>query len=64
MFVVMFRPEPCVGVHFHSCPECYEQKLCVEACSRERDLEDDGMQAGSICVCDDCSTWAEPREGE
>lgn len=48
-------PSPCIGVHVHPCPECYERKACVEQCSREPDVEnDDGMQAGCYVTCDEC----------
>lgn len=47
-------PAPCVGVHGHHCPECFEVKLCVETCTREGDLEDDGVQMGAHATCDDC----------
>ena len=52
------EPEPCIGVHEHACPRCHERKLCTESCTRVRDQEANGIQAGAIVACDDCERTA------
>lgn len=51
-------PGLCIGVHGHHCPGCFEVKLCVDACTREPDLEEDGVQMGAHAACDDCARKA------
>ncbi len=49
-------------LHYHSCPECYEDKPCYMGCAHEPDLDDPpsdprGRRFGACCdsaVCDDC----------
>jgi len=40
--------------HWHHCPECYLKIPCQLYCSIEPDLEDNGREFGSHCVCDIC----------
>ena len=45
------RPTP----HVHACPECYEVAPCGLRCTIVPDLQrDNGMPAGSPCVCPGC----------
>ena len=56
-------PAPCIGVHGHHCPCCYEIGLCLESCTREEDCEDSGQQMGAYAMCDACRSDA-ARKGE
>lgn len=47
----VFKPEK---THYHSCPECYERFPCVDSCTAEVDLSENGVTFGSHAVCDDC----------
>lgn len=43
-----------IPIHFHHCPECYQKWECQMKCTLEPDLEDEGKQFGSHCMCDGC----------
>jgi hypothetical protein len=48
-----------IKMHWHHCPECYEQYQCMMECTIEPDLEHDGKQYGAHCKCFQC----EPLSG-
>lgn len=51
-------------LHFHPCPECYEDGPCAAACEFEPDLSDeDEVMRGSHCVCDACRLAGEKGGG-
>lgn len=47
--------------HYHHCPSCYEIYSCELDCTIEPDLDDDGKEFGSHCLCDDCVVKTYPQ---
>jgi hypothetical protein len=48
-------------LHYHACPECYQDGTCRQVCAHEPDLDDKGKSFGSHAPCDDCRGAGEPR---
>lgn len=44
------------GIHYHSCPECYEKYPCCMKCTLEYDLQDGDKKMGAHCICDQCES--------
>lgn len=45
-------------LHTHNCPECYERVTCLEQCTLEPDLEDNGVPSGNYMECRRCQREA------
>jgi hypothetical protein len=48
--------------HTHGCPDCYEHVPCLDRCSLEPDLEEDGVPSGGFMTCDRCHRWKEVND--
>jgi hypothetical protein len=56
------QPELVLGRHVHTCPECYEDAPCEDACSVFDDATTtDGLLYGAIVPCDSCEAWLRRR---
>jgi hypothetical protein len=43
----------CTGIHWHPCPECFEDEVCVEQCSIEPTADD--VPKGAHVICGNCA---------